>query len=62
MNEKLISVKIGYSDLDWDERKEIRDFIEEFERKEYSDKRELNEGLRKSLGPINSATCPVCGK
>lgn len=62
MNKKLISVKIAYSDLDLNERKEIRDFIEEFEKKEYSDKRSLNESLRKSLGPINSATCPVCGK
>ncbi len=62
MNKKVTSIKIAYSDLGSDERKEIRDFIEEFEKKEYSDRRILNESLRKSLGPINSATCPVCGK
>ena len=62
MKEKVEQVKIAYSDLSWDERKEIRDFIENFEKKEYSEKRVINEQLRKSLGPINSGKCEWCGK
>lgn len=55
-------MKIAYSDLSWEERKEIRDFIENFEKKEYSEKRIINEQLRKSLYPINSGKCDWCGK
>jgi hypothetical protein len=62
MKEKVELVKIAYSDLSWEERKEIRDFIENFEKKEYSEKRVINEQLRKSLGPINSGKCDWCGK
>lgn len=62
MKEKITKIKIAYSQLDWEERKEIRDFIEDFEKKEYSEKIDLNESLKRSLGPINSDVCPFCGK
>lgn len=61
MNSKVEKVKAGYSSLEYDERKEIREFIEEFEKKEYKEKRWINEDLKKSLGPISSAGCPCCG-
>ncbi len=62
MNKKVTSVKLAYSELNAEERQEIRDFIVDYEREDYSAKRSSNEKLRKSLGPIDSATCPYCGK
>lgn len=62
MNDAVKKVKLGYSSLDRSEREEVRRFIKEFEDEDFSEKRSINEELRKSLGPINSAECPCCGK
>ncbi|MEB2774605.1 hypothetical protein SYJ56_04765 [Algoriphagus sp. D3-2-R+10] len=55
-------VKLLYSELGIDERKEVREFIQEYEGKFYDEKKRLNEDLRKSLGPLSSAKCAYCGK
>lgn len=62
MDEKAKRLLKVYSELDWDSRKEVRDFILDFEKKEYSEKREINESFKRSLGPMMTDTCPYCGK
>jgi len=62
MDKKTFLVIIGYSKLDYDSRKEVRNFIEKFEKEEYSDRKPLVESFSKSLGPTQSDTCPCCGK
>ncbi|MFT5914561.1 MAG: hypothetical protein ACI81T_001050 [Bacteroidia bacterium] len=62
MDEKVKRLLRVYSDLDWSERKEVRYFIDDFEEKEYSEKRKINESLNKSLGPLMTNSCPYCGK
>jgi hypothetical protein len=51
-----------YSELNYENRKAMRDFIDDFEKKEYSEKRDINESLKRSLGPLMSNVCPYCGK
>ncbi|GGF49728.1 hypothetical protein [Echinicola rosea] len=62
MDEKVKRLLKVYSELDWDSRKAVRDFIMDFEKEEYSEKRKINESLNKSLGPLMTNTCPYCGK
>ncbi len=62
MDEKIKRLVKVYSELDWDSRKEVRDFIDNFEKKEFSEKRKINESLSKSLGPLMANSCPYCGK
>ncbi|NRS90842.1 hypothetical protein HNQ02_003789 [Flavobacterium sp. 7E] len=62
MDEKVKRLVKVYSELDWSERKVVRDFIEDFEKKEFSEKRAINEALNKSLGPLMTNACPYCGK
>lgn len=62
MDEKVKRLARVYSELDWSERKAVREFIEDFERKEISGKRAINESLNKSLGPLMTNACPYCGK
>jgi hypothetical protein len=62
MKNETERVKLLYSELGIDERKEVRDFIKEYEEKYYDEKKRLNEDLRKSLGPVSSAKCAYCGK
>lgn len=62
MRNKLTGIKIEYTKLTWSERQELKKFIIEFDGKSEFERGQVNENLRKSLGPINSASCPVCGK
>lgn len=62
MEKKTFKVIKGYSELTYTERKEIRDFIEKFEREEYESRRPLIENLSRSLGPTNDNNCPCCGR
>lgn len=62
MEKKTIKVIKGYSELTSSERKEVRDFIENYEREDF-DKRKLNiKSLSESLGPLDTSTCPCCGR
>ena len=62
MSEKLTKLKYAYSNLSYSERLELKNFIRTFDDSSDSKRDELNESFRKSLGPINSASCPCCGK
>ena len=62
MDENVKRLMNVYSDLDWDNRKAVRDFIEDFEKKEYSEKKSIHESLKRSLGPLKTNVCPYCGK
>ncbi len=62
MSKKLTQLKISYAELDYSERNEMREFIDKFEKSTISERITLNESFRKSLGPINSSSCPMCGK
>lgn len=61
MNEKLKKLILLYAELDFEERKQVRELIQQFEGKSSLERRTFNEGLSKSLGPTNSR-CSYCGK
>jgi len=61
MNEKVKKIILLYAELDFEERKQVRELIKQYEEKSFPDRRTFSEGLRKSLGPTNSR-CPYCGK
>ncbi len=61
MDKKIYYVIKGYSELDYDGRKQVREFIENFEKGEYDDRKPLVESIQKSLGPTSSV-CPCCGR
>ncbi len=66
MNKKLELIKQLYSDLSYDERSQIREFINDFEKKSYDEKTEIKKSIKESfnkyLGPTMSNSCPLCGK
>lgn len=62
MNKKKDLVKKGYTELDYDSRKEIREFITDFEKKDFSERKLIKESVQKSLGPTSNSPCPCCGK
>lgn len=62
MDEKVKRLLKVYTELDYSQRKELREFIENYEKKEYKDKQAINESLNKSLGPLMTNVCSYCGK
>ena len=62
MNEKVFKVIRGYSELGYSERKEVRDFIKNYEEKEFEDRKPLIKSLSESVGPIDQDNCPCCGR
>ena len=62
MNKKTYLVIKGYTELDYTSRKEVRDFITDYESKGFSERKPLIESIQKSLGPTSSITCPCCGR
>ncbi len=62
MEKSTIKVIKGYSELSYDERKEVREFIERYEREEYEKRKPIIKSLCESLGPLDTNTCPCCGK
>ena len=61
MNEKVKKLILLYAELDFEERKQVRELIKQYEEKSFPDRRKFSEGLSRSLGPTNSR-CPYCGK
>lgn len=61
MDKKVYYVIKGYSELTYGERTQVREFIEDFEKKEYGERKPLVEAIQKSLGPT-STICPCCGR
>ena len=62
MEKKTIKVIRGYSELSYDERKEVREFIEKYEKEEFENRKPLIRSLSESLGPLDTDTCPCCGR
>lgn len=62
MNKKTYKVIKGYSELSYSERKEVREFIEKFEKEDFDDRKPLIKGLSESVGPLDSDNCPCCGR
>lgn len=62
MEEKVKRLVKVYSELDWNSRKAVRDFIDDFEKKDIIEKGSINESLKRSLGPLMTNVCPYCGK
>ncbi|MBU1356379.1 MAG: hypothetical protein KJ620_07410 [Candidatus Edwardsbacteria bacterium] len=62
MVQKVYKVIKGYTELDYEQRKEAREYIKKYEETEISGRKPLTESLQKSLGPISSDTCPCCGR
>lgn len=62
MEKKTFKVIKGYSVLPYSERKEVRDFIDRFEKEEYDKREPIIKSLSESLGPLDTDTCPCCGK
>jgi hypothetical protein len=61
MDEKVYRVIRAYSELSYDQRKEVREKIKEYEDLEYEKRKPLLESLLKSLGPVSQNICPRCG-
>ena len=62
MVQKVYKVIKGYSELDYDQRKEVREYIAKYEETPPENRIVKLESLQKSLGPISSGTCPCCGR
>ena len=62
MDKKVYRVIKGYSELSYEQRKEVREQIKEFEEEEFSKRKYLIESLQKSLGPVSQDVCPCCGR
>lgn len=62
MDENVKRLLKVYSGLDIEGRKQVRDFIADFESKGYFEKKAINERFSKSLGPLMTSSCPYCGK
>ena len=62
MNEKVFKVFKGYSELDYSERKEVRELIQKFDSTDFDKRGTLIKGLNESLGPLDNSNCPCCGK
>lgn len=63
-NKQLVVLK-GLLELSGDERKEVIREALNNETKTFSEKRSLNESFEKAqriMGPINSSSCPCCGR
>jgi len=61
MDKKTFYVIKGYSELDYDGRKEVREFIDNYEKKAGGERKPLVESIQRSLGPTSSI-CPCCGR
>jgi hypothetical protein len=62
MEKNTIKVLKGYSELSYLERREVRDFIEKYDKEEFDKRKILIKSLTESLGPLDTNTCPCCGK
>ena len=63
MNTKTYKVIKGYSELSSEEeRKEVRELIDRYEKTGYWSRDTLIKGLSESVGPLDRDTCPCCGK
>ncbi|WP_433780483.1 hypothetical protein [Flavobacterium anhuiense] len=62
MDEKVKRLLKVYTELDYNQRKEVREYIENYEKKDLSEKRNISESLNKSLGPLMTNVCAYCGK
>lgn len=62
MDESVKRLLRGYAQMNYYSRKEIRDFIKDYEDKEFKEKRSIEEQLNKSLGPTSDMNCPCCGR
>ena len=60
MDKNVYRVINGYSKLSYEQRKEVRGRIDEYEKAELDKRRPLMESLQKSLslGPISQEPCP----
>ena len=62
MSVKLTKLKISYAELTNSEKEEMKTFIREYDGKVTFEKQQINESLKRSLGPIDSVKCSCCGK
>ena len=62
MDKKVYQVIKGYSELEYSQRKEVREYIEKYEKEEFTRRKPLVESLGRSLGPVSQDTCPCCGR
>ena len=62
MNKKTFRVIKGYSELSYEERKEIRELIERYEKTKFEERKIVIKALNESVGPLDSDNCPCCGR
>lgn len=62
MSTKLTKLKISYAELTDSEKEDLKNFIVDYDRKLLYEKQQINESLKRSLGPIDGAKCSCCGK
>ena len=62
MEKNTIKVIKGYSELSYEERKEVRSFIENYEQESFDRRKPIIKSLTESLGPLDTNSCPCCGR
>jgi hypothetical protein len=62
MSQQTDSIKRASTKLTSAERKEIIKFLEDYEKGTINEQRNLSDSLEKSLGPLATSRCAICGK
>ena len=63
MNKKTYKVVKGYSELNESEKREVREAIKKIDDKAYDfQKEDIVKAMSESVGPLDSNSCPCCGK
>lgn len=62
MQEKTKRILKAAYDLSADERQQLLAELQNFGRINLSEQRNFSDALSKSLGPLNTNGCPVCGR
>lgn len=62
MSVKTDKLKLEFTKLTDAERRDFIAFIADYERSSTIQKGSLNEALKRSLGPTDSAKCACCGR
>ena len=61
-SDQVRRLKRAILQLSSNERDEIRKFLKEIDEDTLQEREKLNEDFNKSLGPVSSGGCPMCGK
>lgn len=62
MSVKTDKLKLDFTKLSEEEKAEVINFINDYQRGTQTYKTNLSESLKRSLGPMDAGKCACCGK